>query len=140
MMTNTTSPGWLRAVAAMALLWNLFGLVTWFAPGLLPPTLLGYMPATGRMLLEAGPDWARNAFLLAVGCGALGALLLLMGSRLAVFMLGLSLLALLAQTAHVLVTNIGPAGLELSLTGLIVGFHLLLWLLAAQARNNAWLR
>lgn len=140
MMKHSNSPGWLRAVAAMALLWNLFGLLAWFAPALVPEQLLGQLPATGRMLLEAGPAWARNAFLLTVASGAFGALLLLTSSRLAVLMLGVSVLALLAQTVHVLITRSGSTGTELLLTGLIVGFYLFVWLLSAQARNQAWLR
>ena len=84
------APGWLRVVAALALLWNLVGVWSYLGS-------VGLVPPMDDMGDEAMPTWVTGAFAISVFAGALGSLALLMLSRWAKALLVLSLLALLAQ-------------------------------------------
>jgi hypothetical protein len=87
---GTKAPVWLRIVAILGLLWNLFGCYAYLQT-------VGALPGGEAMAASPMPAWVTGAFAISTFGGALGCvgLLMLMGwSRL---LLVISLLAVLAQ-------------------------------------------
>ena len=101
-----------------------------------PDTLATY-PEAARTLVESRPAWATAAFAIAVCCGALGCLLLLLRKPAAAYLFIASLLG-------VIVTNIHTFGVTVS-TGIWVGSLMslaaaasLIWY-SKHAENKGWI-
>ena len=130
---GTPAPAWLRIVAGLGLLWNLFGVYAY----LQTVGVLGGGDAS--MSSAAMPGWVTGAFAIAVFGGALGCLALLLLKRLSIWLLLISLLGVLAEDvwAYLLRTD-GPA--ESPILPLLVNVIaiLLVWL-AYSADKKGWL-
>lgn len=88
-------PVWFRAVAVIALLWELFGVATYLMHvGVLPAH---EMSEVERNLADSMPVWATAAYAVAVFAGAAGALGLLLGKRWSRPLLILSLVGIVVQ-------------------------------------------
>ena len=132
---GTAAPAWLRIVAALGLLWNLFGVYNYLmAVGMVAgadPAAVGLMPA-----------WVTGAFAIAVFGGALGCLGLLMLKRWAKLLLLVSLLGVLAMDLWMFVLSglggsMPPA--EMAVTVCVVLVAILLVWLAHSADKKGWL-
>ena len=77
-----TTPKWFTAVAVVALLWNIIGLIAVIINMLLTPEQIAAMPTEQQTLLEDPPLWSTLASLLAVSTGTLGCLALLFKKKL----------------------------------------------------------
>ncbi len=86
--------GWFRPAAIASVLWMLLGCASYLYQVTLDPLTL---PVEQRAMIEAAPTWMWAAFAVAVWVGLLGAVLLLLRRRIAVPLLGVSLLAVLVQ-------------------------------------------
>ncbi len=130
---GSPAPAWLRIVALLALLWNLFGVYAYLQTvGALP----GGDPA---MSAATKPTWVTAAFAVSVFAGALGSLGLLLLKRWAKLLLLLSLLCVLAQDvwAFVLSESAPDKGPILPIAVNLVAI-LLVWL-AYTADRRGWL-
>lgn len=135
-------PLWFKIVASLVLLWNLYGVVSYFLYSFLTTEVLAAWPTAGRLLGGLSDGWVVNAFAIAVFSGAAGAFMLLFGKRLALPLFVISLMATLAQTLHVLIISgavqqLGPAAMMAP--GLVIALDIYMIILAAQARNEGWL-
>jgi len=93
---GTRAPTWFRVVAALALLWNLFGMWQYLSyVGVVP--LLGEMNAAEAAILERAPVWYTAAFAIAVFAGVVGALGLVLRRAWSRPLLVLSLIAAIIQ-------------------------------------------
>jgi hypothetical protein len=130
---GTPAPAWLRIVAALGLIWNLFGVYAYLQ------TVGVLSGADPSMSSNAMPPWVTGTFAVAVFAGALGCVGLLMLKRWSKWLLLLSLLAVLLQDlwAFVLRTS-GPA--ENPVLPILVNLIaiLLVWL-AFMADKKGWL-
>src|ERR1044072_2304809 len=99
---GTPAPAWLRIVAALGLLWNLFGVYAYLQT-------VHVLPAGEGMAMETMPAWMTAAFAIAVFGGSLGSLGLLLLKRWSKLLLLLSFLAVLAQDVWVVMLREGPA-------------------------------
>ncbi len=142
-MTNAKVPTWFWVVAALALAWNLLGVMAYFAQVTITDEALAALPQAERALFEATPAWVTGAFALAVFGGALGCVALLLRKAWAAPLFTISLVGVLAQMAHnVLVAKsyevYGPGpGLMMPMMVLIIAI-LLLWL-ALSGKKKGWL-
>ena len=84
-------------VVALALLWNLFGLFSFYSHITATPEVIASWPEAQQQIEAAAPRWIFVAFVIATIAGVLGSLGLLLGKRWAVPVLLLSLLAILVQ-------------------------------------------
>ena len=131
-----------RVVAIVALLWNLFGLFSFYTNVTATPAVIASWPEAQQQIAAATPRWVFVAFAIATIGGVLGSLGLLLGKRWAVPVLLLSLLAILVQFGSIYaitptwaLTGIGGAMLPLCI-GL---FGLFLWWYARKAAARGWL-
>ena len=95
-------PTWFWIVAALALLWNLFGVAMAWMQYSMTPDQLAQLPEAQRTLHEAMPGWLWAVDGVAVVAGTLGSLLLLMGKRLALPVFWVSLVAVVVLFGYCL--------------------------------------
>jgi hypothetical protein len=135
-------PWWYRAVAVVALLWNMAGLVMFWKQVTLTPEMVAALPPAQQQIRAAMPAVVDVFFGVAVGAGLLGALGLLLARRWAVPLLLLSLLAGGAQmgTAYAATPAWALTGARAAVFPLLlVLVSLALWLFARRAAARGWL-
>jgi len=131
-MIGTRAPGWLRIVAALGLLWNLYGCYAYLQT---VGALAGGDAAMGPM-----PAWVTGAFAIAVFGGALGCLGLLLLKGWSRLLLVLSLLAVIAQDVWLFaMSGAAPAGSAVLLPALVGLVSLLLAWVANDGVKKGWL-
>lgn len=135
-------PLWFYVVAAVALAWNLVGLMAVVADLRLSAADLAALPAAKQAMYAARPAWSVAGSLLAVVGGALGCALLLWRHRFAVAVLALSIAGIVVQDIGIFLlasaaSGDDPAPLVLQGLVLVIGAGLLL--LARRAQARAWL-
>ena len=142
-MQAVKCPMWFWLVAVLALLWNLFGLMSFYYHVTATPAIIASWPEAQQQIEAVTPRWIFVAFAIATIGGVLGSLGLLLRKRWAEPVLLLSLLGIVVQfTAYYLttptwaLTGIGGAALPLCIA--LVG--LLLWWFAGKAATRGWLR
>ena len=96
-MKTVPRPLWFVLVAVLALLWNLFGLFSFYLHVTATPDVVATWPEAQQQIASATPRWIFVPFAVATIGGVLGSLGLLLGRRWAVPVLLLSLLAILVQ-------------------------------------------
>jgi uncharacterized membrane protein len=135
------TPKWFMVVVVVLLLWNLLGVMAYIMQVTMSPEVLATLPDAQRQIYESTPAWATAAFAIAVNCGALGCVLLLLKRNLAGLFLQLSLAGVLVQMYHAFFLSnffevFGPGGLVMPV--LVVVIAIFLVVLAARARANNW--
>ena len=135
-------PTWFWIVVIVALLWNLMGLMAFFAQILTPPEAIAALREAERALYENMPFWAYAAFALAVFCGTFGCVALAMRKGWAVLLFKLSLIGVIVQNVNAFFVQdsfavFGPGG-TIMVAMVIVGAIALVWF-SLRARNNGWI-
>ena len=95
--TSIKPPVWYWVVAAIALIWNLFGVMAYLGSVYMPPEAMEAMDANRRAFIENTPGWVTGAFAIAVFAGTIGCILLLFRKKLALPFFGASLGGILVQ-------------------------------------------
>jgi len=132
---GTPAPAWLRIVAALGLLWNLYGVYMYLMT-------VGVVGGADAAAAGAMPAWVTGAFAIAVFGGALGCIGLLLLKRWSKLLLLLSLLGVLAMDLWMFVLSglggtMPPA--EMGVTACVVLVAILLVWLAYSADKKGWL-
>ena len=135
------TPGWFMVVVVVLLIWNLLGVIAYLHQVTMRPEALTALPEVERRLLENTPAWATAAFAVAVNCGMLGCLLLLLKKNLAGLFLQLSLAGVLVQMYHAFfvahaIDVLGPGGMVMPVLVIVIAVFLVV--LAARAKANHW--
>lgn len=128
--------------AGAALIWNLAGFGAYIAEVTRAPEALAALPEATRTLYENTPSWATAAFAIAVTCGVLGCLLLLLRKSLALPVLVISLIAVLVQNFNSFflmdaMSVVGPGGATASAAIVVIGVYLI-WF-ANDAKSKGWI-
>ena len=87
-------------VAIVLLLWNLMGIVAFVIQYTADLAALAKSDPYTARIFAGMPGWAWAAYAVAVGCGTLGAIMLLMRKGLAAPLFALSVLGVVAQFAY----------------------------------------
>ena len=140
-LAKNKAPSWFMIISVVLLIWNLLGVIAYLHQVTMGPEALAALPAEQRQVMENTPVWATAAFAVAVNCGTLGCLLLLLKKSLAGLFLQLSLAAVLVQMYHAFfiahaLEVLGPAGMVMPVTVIIIAVFQVV--LAARARVNRW--
>ena len=143
-MTETNKPAtWFWVVSAIALVWNLMGVMAYLSQVMMSPEALQALPENERALRAATPVWATSAFAIAVWGGTLGCLALLLRRKLATPILILSFVGVLVQMGHAFFMSksfevYGPGGMVMPIMVLVAG-ALLIWF-SRKATEKGWLK
>lgn len=135
-------PKWFTPVAVVALLWNLFGCAAYLMDVRLTPDDVAKMSAAQQAMYAARPAWSVGATALAVWCGALGCIALLLRKRWALPLFLLSLFGVLCQDAWLFGMSGSVAqagGTAFVLQGLVLVVAVALVLLARNAAAKRWI-
>ena len=134
-VVDTGVPGWLRIVAGLGLLWNLYGVYEYLMT-------VGVVAGAPAGAAGAMPAWATGAFALAVFGGALGCLGLLMLKRWSKLLLAISLLCVIALDIWSFALSGAGASMppaEMAVTAAVLVIAILLAWLAFSADSKGWL-
>ena len=134
-LVGARAPGWLRIVAALGLVWNLFGVYQYLMT-------VGVVAGADAAAVAAMPAWVTGAFAVAVFGGALGCVGLLMLKGWSKLLLLVSLLGVLAMDVWMFVLSglggtMPPA--EMAVTACVVVIAVLLVWLSYSADKKGWL-
>jgi hypothetical protein len=135
-------PLWFIVVVAVALLWNVLGLLAVLADLRLSAADIAALPAQQQALYKARPLWSVGGSILAVVGGTLGCLALLLRKRAALILLYASLLGVVLQDFGLFV--VAGAGrvanpVPFILQGLVFVISVGLIFLGRHAARRAWL-
>jgi hypothetical protein len=142
-MSSTNKPAtWFWIVSAIALVWNLMGVMAYIAQVTMSAETLQAMPENERALYESAPTWATAAFAIAVWGGVLGSILLLIRKKWATAVLIVSFIGIVVQMIHSFfiakaMDVYGPGGLAMPIMVLVFGAGLI-WF-SRKADANGWL-
>lgn len=136
------TPTRFRIVAVLALLWNLLGCLAFFSDLRLSPEDIAALPEAQQALYAARPGWAVAATAIAVLCGALGSIGLLLRRKWAFPVFALSLLGILVQDFGLFVladgaSLAGPVAVAMQALVLAIGIGLVL--LSRKGIARGWL-
>ena len=135
-------PLWFTVVIAIALVWNVLGLLAVLADLRLSAADIAALPAQQQALYRARPLWSVGASIVAVVGGTLGCLALLLRKRAAFSLLYASLVGVVLQDIGIFI--VAGAGrianpLPFILQGLVLVISVGLIFLARHAASKAWL-
>lgn len=136
-------PGWFILVAILALFWNVAGVARFMHEMTMTADTFALLSSAEQNLRLSAPGWVLWAFGVAVTCGSLGSLLMIMRKSAASFFMQLSLAAVLLQMLHLLfmtrtVEVLGPQAMVLPVVVIAVAAGLAL--LAFKANSVGWLK
>jgi hypothetical protein len=134
-LVGARAPGWVRIVAALGLVWNLFGAYQYLMT-------VGVVAGADAAAVAAMPAWVTGAFAVAVFGGALGCVGLVMLKGWSKLLLLVSLLGVLAMDVWMFVLSglggtMPPA--EMGVTAAVVIIAVLLVWLSYSADRKGWL-
>ena len=131
-MSDQKPPFMFWAIAVVGLLWNLIGCWNYIVQS--NPEAVAQMPDIYRLIVENRPAWATAGFAVSVFAGAVGAILMLLGRKIATGLFALSLLGSLATFYFTFrVLGIEPA----TLSALLMSVALLIF--SNLAVRKGWL-
>ncbi len=141
--TGNKPKTWFWIVSAVALVWNLMGVMAYISQVTMSPEALQALPENQRALYESVPSWATMAFAIAVWGGIIGCVLLLLRRKQATPVLILSLAGIVVQMYHsFFISNsfevFGPGGLVMPIMIVVIGIWLI-WL-SRKATANGWMK
>ena len=140
--TTSNVPTWFRVVGWVALVWNLLGVMNYIMQVTMSQEALNALPEGQRELMAARPSWVTGAFAIAVFAGALGCGALIMRKKLALPLLGLSLVAVVAQQIYFWFMSNAlsfMSGAQLLPVLLVLPIAIYLVYLARSATEKGWL-
>ena len=142
--SNENKPAtWFWIVSALALVWNLLGVMAYISQVTMSPEALAQLPEADQAIIAAMPGWYLGAFAIAVFAGALGCLAMLLRKSWAFWVFSLSFVAVvLQQIYHFVLSDIGKnldAGAMAMTISIPVVAILLIWM-AQSCSKKGWLR
>jgi hypothetical protein len=143
MNENNKPATWFWVVSAIALVWNLMGVMAYMAQVMMSPEAIQALPENERALRASTPAWATSAFAIAVWGGTLGCIILLLRRKMATPILILSFVGILVQMSHAFFMSksfevYGPGGMVMPIMVLIFGAGLI-WF-SRKATANGWIK
>ena len=140
---ESNAPRWLTIAGIVSLLWNLMGVWSFAANWQMSKTGYAGLPDVQRELWSAMPTWTWIAFAVAVGCGTVGAIALLLRNRLAAPLLLISFIAILIQFSWpIFMTDaFAKMGAELvTFPAVLASIGALQWYCARRWAARGWLK
>lgn len=141
--TTVSVPPWFRVVSVLALVWMLFGVLSFVMDPLTSEAALAEMSENQRQLFEARPLWLFVVYGVSVLSGLAGAVGLIMRKAWAVAAFLVSLVFVVIQFVYVLfvMDAIGLLGVAeaLPFPVVIVTIGALLLWLSVHARQKGWI-
>jgi hypothetical protein len=140
-MTESTTnkpPVWFWIVSVVALIWNLMGVMVYITSAFITDEMIAALPEEQQTeFLIEHPAWYTAAFALAVFCGALGCILLLLRKKWAYMLLMFSMIAVLVQHTYIFVNSYQ---MELVMPILIIVVSIFLVWFSKNSITKGWIK
>lgn len=137
-LSNTKPPVWFWIIAVIALLWNGLGVMAYLMHAFITDEAIAALPEEQQAeFLVEHPAWYTAAFALAVFCGALGCLALLLRKKWALILFIISSITATVQQVYIIAT-VEEASPVMPIMVIIVCM-ILIWL-AKKGIAKGWLR
>lgn len=144
-MNETSSPSpslWFYVVGGIALLWNLLGLMVFAMQMTMNDDALATLPEEQRALYDEMPTWVTIAFGVAVICGTLGSIGLVLRKAWSIPMFGLSVIGVAVQATHTLALSdtvevMGRQALIMPIVIFLIALFLVLF--SVWSKSKDWL-
>jgi len=135
-------PNWYWAVCAVAIVWNLMGVMALVGQLTMTPEMLAQMTQAEQALYAATPLWVNVAFAFAVIGGELGCIGLLLRKSWAFYLFVLSLVGVIVQMSHLFIMDgsvdeFGPGGISMPIMIVLIAIALV-WF-AKRAESKGWI-
>jgi len=141
-LQHSRLPVWFWAIAGAALIWNLFGVVSYIGMVTMSDEELAAMTEAERALIEGAPAWATGLFAIAVFSGVAGCVLLLLRKRLATPLFGVSLASVVLQMFWwiFLTSSIAVYGASVAvMPSVVIAIAVFLFWFSMSAKGKGWL-
>jgi hypothetical protein len=136
---RATSPGWFRAAAIIACIWNAFGVIMYLSSvGMFGDPMAG-LDEGQRAAASSIPGWIRGAFAIGTFAGLIGSVGLLLRKGWAQPVLIVSMIALLVLEGWILFFSGHRDGFGLAVPIMVSSGAILLAWLATHARSRGLL-
>ena len=137
------APWWYWAVAILAVVWMLFGVLAWTMDLRMSAGQLAQLPEAQQQLYATRPQWLFVVYAIAIFSGLVGAIGLLLRRRWATTFFLVSLVAVVVQFGYTFLAMdairlLGPAQ-ALPFPIVIVAFAVFLLWFARYARRHGWI-
>lgn len=138
-INKPTSAFWI--IGAVALLWNIMGVVAYLGQAYMTDEVLKALPLTEQEYYNNLPAWVTASFAIAVFAGLLGCLGLLMRKKWATFLFVISLVAVIVQSAYNLFMQefVEVSGEKMIWPILVFLIATLLVFLSRKAAKEGWI-
>jgi len=139
-MSTTKPPIWYWIISVIALIWNGLGVMQYLARAYATDEMIATLTeeAQAEFLVEH-PAWYTAAFAIAVFCGALGALSLLLRKKWAYFLFVISAFGAIIQHIYLFI-NIEMSGTRLVMPLMVILVCLFLIWYAKNSIQKDWIR
>ncbi len=139
-MAQSNLPGKFWIITSIMLAWNILGVIAFMIDFTMSAEALAAMPDGQRALYENVPAWATVAYAVAVICGTLGCIALLMRKSVAIPLFVVSLLAVLLQFGQAILGSdllqvMGPSSLAMPAVITAIAIFLIWFALSAKRQN-----
>ncbi|NNC83683.1 MAG: hypothetical protein HKN79_08900 [Flavobacteriales bacterium] len=141
-MTSIKSPLWFIIVAVIALLWNIMGLAAFISDTQMSAEQMAELPPAMAEAYANSPLWNWVAYGTATIFGFLGSLMLLLKKKIALPLLGLSLVGVIVQFfgwyfMTDILTEMGGGAMVMPALVVIVAMYL--YFLSHKAKRKGWI-
>ena len=138
-MTSTKPPIWFWIISVVALIWNGLGVMAYLGRAFATDEMIAALPEKERAeFLMEFPAWYTAAFALAVFCGALGALSLLLRKKWASILFIISAVAAIVQHWY-LYNNVEMQGAQLVMPVMVIIVCVFLIYFSKNAIKKGWI-
>ncbi|WP_040281796.1 hypothetical protein [Psychroserpens damuponensis] len=140
-MTNSSTnkpPVWFWIIAVVALLWNAMGVMAYMVQAFITDEMIAELPQEQQAeMLYEHPAWYTSVFALAVFCGALACIALLIRKKWAYYLFIVSFICATVQQVYLMIEieNVN----KIMPIMIIVVCAFLIWL-SKHAISKAWIR
>lgn len=144
MTTSTTKlPTWFWVVSGVALVWNIMGLLAFIGQVTMGPEAIAALPEEQQPFYQNTPMWATLAFAVAVICGTLGCVGLLMRKAWAIPVFIASLVGVLVQNTYAwfisgMAEVMGTTAQMVATAAVIIIAIFLIWF-SRNVRDRGWI-
>lgn len=142
MNPKNTPPTWFKIVVFLAIIWNVMGLLSFFFEATMSTEMEAALPKEQQELRVHYTTWTYVVYALAVFCGTIGSLGLLIKRKWAVGVLGVSLIAVYIQMGYSFFVVKAYTVMDISqmfMPIMVLLVATLLYFLAKKSVNKGWI-
>ncbi len=134
-----TSAFWI--ISAVALLWNIFGVVAYLGQAYMTEEVLAALPEADQAYYNNVPAWVTGAFAIAVFAGVFACIGLLMRKKWATTLFIVSLIAVIAQFIYnfFIQTHMEVTGISMIWSIVIIVISLFLVWFSRKSEKQGWI-